>query len=315
KQKVKYLLYEQQNRLSELKAEGVVSTKLQQEEHDDPERQLHMNLRSLKVDLKEQELSSEKELKNLQLKHDQQITDLRNDFARQVQKIGSKYEKKMQKLRQEEELRWETKEHEIKERNISHINMLMKDHERAIKDMRSFFKGVVHKDLEYVTSLEEELKNMTMVDHDRSEEMTELLQQNKEHIQFSQKAKEEVAALQKQLADYEKDKSALARARARLKVLDKEMKDLKLDHELVLKTLTTVQSERDELYTKFTRSILEVQQKSGFKNLLLKRKLSTLHNTLEKKETQLSEVLAASNLDPTAGHFLPQISQKKMYHY
>lgn len=60
------------------------------------------------------------------------------------------------------------------------------------------------------------------------------------------------------------------------------------------------QSERDELYSKFVKAIHEVQQKSGFKNLLLEKKLSALADTLEKKEAQLNEVLSASNLDPTA---------------
>lgn len=64
---MKHLLYEQQNSLSELKAEGVVSTKLLQKEHADLETQLHKDLRSLKVELKEQELSSENVLKSLQL--------------------------------------------------------------------------------------------------------------------------------------------------------------------------------------------------------------------------------------------------------
>ncbi|KAF0301749.1 Dynein regulatory complex subunit 4 [Amphibalanus amphitrite] len=36
------------------------------------------------------------------------------------------------------------------------------------------------------------------------------------------------------------------------------------------------------------------------KSLLLERKLSTLADSLEKKEAQLNEVLAASNLDPNA---------------
>lgn len=50
----------------------------------------------------------------------------------------------------------------------------------------------------------------------------------------------------------------------------------------------------------FPRAIHEVQQKSGFKNLLLEKKLKALVDTLEKKEAQLNEVLAASNLDPNA---------------
>lgn len=58
--------------------------------------------------------------------------------------------------------------------------------------------------------------------------------------------------------------------------------------------------ERDELYQKFAKAIQEVQQKSGFKNLLLERKLGTLTDTLEKKEAQLYVVLSASNMDPAA---------------
>lgn len=60
-----------------------------------------------------------------------------------------------------------------------------------------------------------------------------------------------------------------------------------------------VQRERDELYSKFTAAILEVQQKTGLKNLLLERKLQALSAAVEKKELQLNEVLAASHLDPT----------------
>ncbi|KAL0152877.1 hypothetical protein M9458_051810, partial [Cirrhinus mrigala] len=60
-----------------------------------------------------------------------------------------------------------------------------------------------------------------------------------------------------------------------------------------------VQLERDELYMKFSKAIQEVKQKSGFKNLLLECKLSALNDTLKKKEAQLSEVLSASNLDPS----------------
>lgn len=61
-----------------------------------------------------------------------------------------------------------------------------------------------------------------------------------------------------------------------------------------------VQAERDELYQKFTQAINEVQQKTGFKNLLLERKLKGLLSVLEKKEVELSEAFAASNLDPGA---------------
>lgn len=64
KQKVKHLLYEQQNMLSELKAESVISTKQLQREHAVLENHLQKDLRNLKVYLREQELSSENVRKN-----------------------------------------------------------------------------------------------------------------------------------------------------------------------------------------------------------------------------------------------------------
>ena len=65
--------------------------------------------------------------------------------------------------------------------------------------------------------------------------------------------------------------------------------------------------ERDDLYEKFESTIYDVQQKSGFKNIILERKLQVVDESLEKKEAQLSEVLAAANLDP---NMLGQVSKK-----
>lgn len=88
--------------------------------------------------------------------------------------------------------------------------------------------------------------------------------------------------------------------KARLKVTEKELKDLQWEHEVLEQRFIKVQQERDELYRKFTAAIQEVQQKTGFKNLLLERKLQALSTAVEKREVQFNEVLAASNLDPAA---------------
>ena len=89
-------------------------------------------------------------------------------------------------------------------------------------------------------------------------------------------------------------------AKARLKVLGDQYKDLQWEHEVLEQRFAKVQTERDDLYKRFVSSIHEVQQKSNFKNLLLEKKLGALADTVEKKDAQLNEVLSASNLDPTA---------------
>ncbi|XP_030622407.1 dynein regulatory complex subunit 4 [Chanos chanos] len=300
KQKVKHLLYEHQNGISELKAEGVVATKLMQKEHVELENELRKGMRALKVDFKEQVFSNENLVESLKLKHDEEITVLRNDFERHVREIEAKYEKKMQILRQEQDLRRKTEIHEIEERKNSQINTLIKNHEKAFTDIKNYYSDITVSNLNLIKTLKNQHDEMKKKQSRLEKEMAEVLLQNKNLTEPLQKAKEEVTELKKQLANYEKDKASLAGAKARLKVAEKEIKSLKWENEELEQRFTKVQAERDELYQKFTKAIQEVQQKSGFKNMLLERKLGALTDTLEKKEAQLSEVLRAANLDQTA---------------
>ncbi|KAM9302437.1 dynein regulatory complex subunit 4 [Gastrophryne carolinensis] len=300
KQKVKHLLYEHQNNITELKAEGSVAMKLAQKEHHTQEGSLRKDMRGLRVDLKEQELANEMVLKNLKLKQDKEITEMRSDFERQVKEIEAKYEKKLHMLRDELELRRKTEIHEVEERKNGQINALMKNHEKAFSDIKNYYNDITLNNLALINSLKEQMEEMRKKEDRLEKEMADLQLQNRRLTEPLQKAREEVAELQRQLANYEKDKASLASTKARLKSTEKELNDLKWEHEVLEQRFQKVQAERDELYKKFTSAIQEVQQKTGFKNLLLERKLQALGDVLEKKEAQLNEVLAASNLDPTA---------------
>ncbi|XP_077975287.1 dynein regulatory complex subunit 4-like [Styela clava] len=300
KQKVKHLLYEHQNNISELKAESSVALKLSQEDHRLQETDLRKDKRSLKVNLKEQELSHEESVKNLVKKQDEHITQLREDFERQAREIESKYERKMRVLRDELELRRKTEIHEIEERKNGQINALMRNHEKAFSDIKNYYNDITLNNLALINSLKEQIEEMKKKEERLEKEMAEIQLQNKRLTEPLQKAREEVDDLRKQLANYKKDKASLASAKARLRLMEKEMKSLQWEHEVLEQRFEKTQAERDELYNKFVKAIHEVQQKSGFKNLLLEKKLSALADTLEKKEAQLNEVLSASNLDPTA---------------
>ena len=61
-----------------------------------------------------------------------------------------------------------------------------------------------------------------------------------------------------------------------------------------------LQAERNDLHSNFVSSVQEVVQKANFKKLLLERKVVALADSLEKKDAQLNEILAASNLEPAA---------------
>eukprot|EP00795_Rhopilema_esculentum_P001818 gene1818-16308_t len=288
KQKVKHLLYEHQNNITELKAESAVALKLAQDEHRGKEQSLGKDKRSLKVELKEQELANEDIIKNLKRGKDQDITQLREDFERQAREIEAKYEKKMRALREELELRRKTEIHEIEERKNSQINTLMKNHEKAFSDIKNYYNDITLNNLALINSLKEQVEEMKRKEERMEKQMNEIMAENRRLTEPLQKAREEVQELQKESA------------KARLKVRMEELKKLEWEHEVLKQRFEQTQEERDELYGRFVKAIHEVQQKSNFKNLLLEKKLSTLADTLEKKEAQLNEVLAASNLDPTA---------------
>ncbi|KPP77714.1 hypothetical protein Z043_102843 [Scleropages formosus] len=114
----------------------------------------------------------------------------------------------------------------------------------------------------------------------REKQMAEVQQQNKRLTESLQEATDELGKLKNQVAYHEKDKTALAVAKARLKAAEKEIKDLKWERDVLEQNFNKVQAERDELYQNFSKAILEVQQKSGLKNQLLECKLSTLTDNM-----------------------------------
>ncbi|NWI65392.1 DRC4 protein, partial [Todus mexicanus] len=214
--------------------------------------------------------------------------------------IETKYTKKMQTLRDELDLRRKTEIHELEERKNGQISELMRNHERAFDDIKNYYNDITLKNLALISLLKEQMEEMKKKENHLEKEKADVLLENKQLKEPLQQAREQVAELQKNLAHYDKDKEVLARTKAHLKITQKDLKDLQWEHEVLEQRFSKVQAERDELYQKFTKAINEVQQKTGFKNLLLERKLKGLLEVLEKKEVELCEVFATSNLDPGA---------------
>lgn len=64
---------------------------------------------------------------------------------------------------------------------------------------------------------------------------------------------------------------------------ESELKSLSWEHEVLEQRFAQTQQERDDLYQKFIKAINEVQQKTGFKNALLERKLHAMEEAIEMK--------------------------------
>lgn len=298
KQKVKHLLYEHQNSITQLKTDLEMATKLLQDEHRVREKELKDDKRSLKLELKELELSNEGLVRSTRESHDKEITHLRAEFEQHAKELQNKYDKKMKSLRDELDGRRKLEIHEVEERKNSHINELMRKHEKAFGEIKNYYNDITHNNLDLIKSLKEEVTEMKKKEAANEKLMFEIAQENKRLSEPLTRALKEVELLRHELQNYDKDKLSLQNTKARLLVLEAEKKQLQWEHEVLQQRFAMVQKERDELFEKFETTIYDVQQKSGFKNLLLEKKVEELEKEREKKEAQLNEVLAASNLDP-----------------
>ncbi|XP_044058676.1 dynein regulatory complex subunit 4 [Siniperca chuatsi] len=291
KQKMKHLLCEHQNTISELKADGLVSTEVVQKEQEQLETELHKKMRATMVDM--QELDIENLVKELELKHDEEMTKTRNSWEKQLTEIQAKYEKKMELLPQELDNMRKNETSEREDHWSSHISALIEDHNKAFSEANVLVNRM-QQDLDMNESLKTQIKDMKAKQKEKEKDLVPVLQDNKRLAELLLKVEEENAEYQKKIKYYVTKKDSNE------KVKEKELSDLKWDYEVLEQKFSKLQLERDELYMTFSQNIQKVQHKAGLKGILLERKLKVLTDSLEKTQAQLSSVLSASNVDQTA---------------
>ncbi|XP_070822846.1 dynein regulatory complex subunit 4 [Chaetodon trifascialis] len=290
KQKMKHLLCEHQNTISELKAGGLVSTEAVQKEQEQLETELHKEMRAIMVDI--QELDNENLVKELELKHDEDMTKTRNSLEKQLAEIKAKYEKKMELLPQELDNIRKNETGEAEDQWNSHIAALIEDHNKAFSDANAL-NNCIQQDLDEIDSLKRQIKDSKMKQKENEKDLVPVLQENKRLAELLSKAEEENAEHEKKM-NYRMKKDVSE------KVKIKELSDLKWDYEALEQKFSKLQLERDELYKTFTQNIQNVQHKADMRSELLERKLKALTDSLEKTQAQLCAVLSASNIDQTA---------------
>ncbi|XP_068435235.1 dynein regulatory complex subunit 4 isoform X2 [Clinocottus analis] len=303
KQKMKHLLCEHHNMISELKADGLVSTQVVQEQQNKLETELHEDMRAVMVDM--QELDNEKLVKELELKHNEEMTKTSNIWEKQIAENQAKYEKKMTLLLQELDNMMKNGTSEVEDQWNSHINTLIEDHKKAFIEVDALII-CIKQDMDMNESLKAQKKGTEMKQKEKEKDLAGLLQENKHLSGLLSKVKEENADIEKQMKYFvlEKDVSE--------QVKKKKLGGLKCDYETLEQKFCKLQLEKDELEKTFTQNTQQMQDKADWQSVLLERKLKGLIDGLEKTQAQLLSVLSASNLDQTALDGVSNKIEKKL---
>lgn len=121
---------------------------------------------------------------------------------------------------------------------------------------------------------------------------------NKKLTKPLEEAQLEIKDLRRKYEHFNKERSALSRAKQQFDATTKQLNDLKWETEALRMRCEALAQERDQLKSKFEEATVEMQQKLSLKNVLSEKKLVSLQKEHEKLEVVLGEVLRAAGLDP-----------------
>jgi hypothetical protein len=112
------------------------------------------------------------------------------------------------------------------------------------------------------------------------------------------RALEEVRRLREEREAYRADIGALHDTKAHILVVQDRLENARWEHEILEQRFQRLSGERDALYAKFNAALHDAKQKSGFRGLLLERKLGAAAEEVERQSVTLAEVLVAARQNP-----------------
>jgi hypothetical protein len=90
----------------------------------------------------------------------------------------------------------------------------------------------------------------------------------------------------------------LAETQEQISHFDNTSKEIEWQLEVRLQQFEYLEKEKQQLFDEFHRLTYEIHQKTGIRNLILEKKHETIQESLETKDAQINQLLAAARIDP-----------------
>eukprot|EP00357_Protocruzia_adherens_P012602 CAMPEP_0115020674 /NCGR_PEP_ID=MMETSP0216-20121206/30327_1 /TAXON_ID=223996 /ORGANISM="Protocruzia adherens, Strain Boccale" /LENGTH=475 /DNA_ID=CAMNT_0002392675 /DNA_START=48 /DNA_END=1475 /DNA_ORIENTATION=+ len=297
-QKVKHLEYEQKQNNDQIERNAKDSMETEVRSHEDRQSGLRKDKHTLKEQLDTDEKHNISEINKTNQQNERLLDNLRESFEANHKKLQEKYEKKLEDLREDLELRQKVEIHEIEERKNQHINDLLKSHEEAFRNLKSYYQDITHENLALIKDQKETEANLAARKAEIIANIANIEQQNKLLKDPLDKAQEERRELQNEVAGFQKCQMSLKNARARLVGLREKFEVTKKQKEELERKYQQTEQEKEELIEKFEFVIVKIKERAEYKNIVLDTRLQELQDHFERKEAQLSEVLHKAEIDP-----------------
>jgi len=296
KQRFRYLLYEHQNSITQLKTAGEVELKLQQDHQRNQMSELTKDKRHLLSELKEMESSQNETLWKLKQDQERETHNLRVEHDRRLKEILNSYDKRMKVLRENMEKERKEQLQQLESQKKSDIGVMKRMHEKALLDIKTYYNDITHNNLELIQVLKHEVAEMKKKEVQHEKMMFEIAQENKRLSEPLDKAAKEESYLDRELENYERDKKELKEVKMKILITDEELKKVEWEREALEQRYEKVKKERDMLYSNLQSAVYEVQQKAGFKNMLLNKKMELVEQKMDTNAVMLGEAISAAGI-------------------
>ncbi|KAI9582034.1 hypothetical protein GQX74_011529 [Glossina fuscipes] len=201
------------------------------------------------------------------------------------------HEEKMLVLKNEIELVYRMQMFEVEERKNTQIQKLIDNHDSAFNDMKNYYNDITLNNLSLISSLKQQMEALRK-QTERSERLAaDMIQENRKLKEPLEQAQQELQLLRRKLEFYDRDRAQLMRLKVRNAYVEKQLQALTWETDALLLRNDTLVKEREELKEKFEEVVIELQQKTGLKNVLLERKIAIMEKEGEKQKQLLKETM------------------------
>ncbi|CAD7937643.1 unnamed protein product [Amoebophrya sp. A25] len=310
-QRLKHLRYHEQDEVVELKQQNEYKLKLQEDRHRLAEAELRKDKAAIKKDSRTQEVQVEEYIRSLKLMQDGKIGALRLEFDEKARDLQAHAAQKMKSIRDEMEKQRINERTALEDAMHAHIARCMAQNAKDFHEIKLYYGDITSSNLELIKRLKEEHAELKKRESSDAKQMYDLQQKNKQLAEPLKRAQQDVERLQEEAQLYAQDRKKLANIKAKIKEQETTLGTRAFQTEVLLQQTDRVEKERDDLYRKFSDCIYQVQQRSGLKNFLLEKKMTTLGDQLEITDAEVSELVASTGQEPGVASKMEELVRHK----
>ncbi|KAL7647451.1 UNVERIFIED_CONTAM: hypothetical protein RMT77_001047 [Armadillidium vulgare] len=300
KQQTKTVMDECESNVGKLQVESQQTLLRLQEEHLEEKSKLVEERDSLRDQLRHEKSSFLTLFANLKLNHSRELDALRNSFEVKTQQLEAQNDERIQNIQDELDLKRKMELTKLREEKNDYLAKVIENHENEIEAIKKESTEVTKANLRLIKQLRSQLAEQKAEGLQSAQQTAKEEKKKLALIQELNQTKKQLSDAQRLLERYKSTQSNLKTLQSSYKTCQKDNDRLKLEIEELITKAKKIEKERDDLYNSFTDVISDIHRRSQMKSTLLEKRLTEISSELEKKDSVLSEVVKAANLDPVS---------------